>query len=445
MFRLLPLALVCVVCSSVPRACAQFWQEESFAIVEEHDPREDAEMARRLQKMGMSGLQTLLDDLLPDTAEPKKVTVSEATIRQWIDRLGDDRFAVRETASRQLAELGTGASPFLVRAAQSKDPETAWRAACILRQWDSGKYLDRTASIGVFQIYCSSLRDEAMLRELARRTAMALGAGVYTDSRHTILSRAAVALVQSGNDQYTEPLVPLLKHADLDVAMLVANAAAEGAVQSSRGKCPRLLIESLRSPRTEVVQSALNHSYAFHVLKRDTEFQEALMNVFRTATPSLKIAVAGPLTQVFGVAEARRYLLSQLTVDYSDQCMAALSLVACQEHPGIEPDDELLGALRPLLKSRDASIRTSAAYTLATYGGEKVVRSLMPLLGQEDMDVSHCLLQQADRKMLRRVLAEAAASKDNNSKARAAANKLLKHLDKPDSDGSDFDVIEPEQ
>lgn len=63
-------------------------------------------------------------------------------IALWIKQLGDDSFAVREKASKQLWEAGRAAEPALQEAAQSKDVEVSRRARNLLDRFKWGIYAD---------------------------------------------------------------------------------------------------------------------------------------------------------------------------------------------------------------------------------------------------------------------------------------------------------------
>ena len=54
--------------------------------------------------------------------------------RRWIRELSDESFRVRETATREIWELGESALPALTEAAASQDPEQSYRARDLLRK-----------------------------------------------------------------------------------------------------------------------------------------------------------------------------------------------------------------------------------------------------------------------------------------------------------------------
>ena len=70
----------------------------------------------------------------PEAAAAAPTAEGRRQIAAWVEQLGDDRFAVREAATRNLVRLGQAASEELLRAAQSDDAEVAARARKVLSQ-----------------------------------------------------------------------------------------------------------------------------------------------------------------------------------------------------------------------------------------------------------------------------------------------------------------------
>jgi hypothetical protein len=76
-------------------------------------------------------------------------TLSPADLGQvevWVRQLGDERFARREEASRQLARRGPSVRPFLRAALRDPDREVARRAAACLEEIDAGPGVSVTAA-----------------------------------------------------------------------------------------------------------------------------------------------------------------------------------------------------------------------------------------------------------------------------------------------------------
>ncbi len=84
-------------------------------------------------------------------------------ISRWVEELGDDTFAVRESASAKLRAAGAPAETTLEKAAQSKDPEVARRAKMILAEFRWGIYPNTPDSVvQLIRGYQSAARSEKL-------------------------------------------------------------------------------------------------------------------------------------------------------------------------------------------------------------------------------------------------------------------------------------------
>jgi hypothetical protein len=79
------------------------------------------------QEVTDAALLTFVRKQTPDATKLKQA-------RSWVQKLGDDRFAVREQASAELVALGPVAVPFLREAAKDDDREVVRRARECLKQ-----------------------------------------------------------------------------------------------------------------------------------------------------------------------------------------------------------------------------------------------------------------------------------------------------------------------
>jgi tetratricopeptide (TPR) repeat protein len=78
-------------------------------------------------------------------------------IAQWIEQLGDSRFAARENASKKLWQAGAAAESDLEKATKSDDPEVVRRARDLLDKFRWGIYPDTPADIvALIRTYQSS-------------------------------------------------------------------------------------------------------------------------------------------------------------------------------------------------------------------------------------------------------------------------------------------------
>ena len=80
-----------VIVGLLPLAAAHGQQENSeiLSILADMVGQEYQFKPDRLHGMGVEGLSAVLDELLPDTAEPKNVDLPEDTIARLIDQLAD--------------------------------------------------------------------------------------------------------------------------------------------------------------------------------------------------------------------------------------------------------------------------------------------------------------------------------------------------------------------
>jgi tetratricopeptide (TPR) repeat protein len=78
-------------------------------------------------------------------AAPPEPTAEQ--VARWVEQLGDNRFDVRQEASRHLWETGRAAEPALAQAAQSTDVEVRRRANDLLDRFRWGIYPDTPADV----------------------------------------------------------------------------------------------------------------------------------------------------------------------------------------------------------------------------------------------------------------------------------------------------------
>lgn len=369
--------------------------------------------AGQLERRGMEGLCEILDELLPDTAAPPVLRTPTAQVNELISQLGNDQFRVRQSAMERLRDLGEGARPLLMRAAKSDNAEISWRAVRILRAWDARKYADKPQHMEAYSAYCRLLRDESRLKELLRRTTQALEHGLWGETRQQVLVHSAAALLRADKEEYAAPLRPFLDRGDLQIAMLILEAAGD-AVQNAtpasfeRSQAMDLIVRAIGSPREELAIVAINH--AGYLIERsrsaDSPLRKALQAAFEGTNEAVRFQAACVLVQRCKSEAARDFVLGQLQAGDVSRKYAALSMLQSQPPHKAEPDRKLLDALQPLLNDADMNSRMMAVNVLSTYAGPEVVRRLLPLLGEKKeghiaMHVAQQLRQQPDKKLLR--------------------------------------------
>ncbi|MDP7252755.1 MAG: hypothetical protein QGF00_24335, partial [Planctomycetota bacterium] len=82
--------------------------------------------------MNLAALLILLAPA-PGQGEEIPIILGDDDLKQMVLRLGAETFQEREDASKSLRKAGAAASPFLIEATKSKDPEVRARAASLLR------------------------------------------------------------------------------------------------------------------------------------------------------------------------------------------------------------------------------------------------------------------------------------------------------------------------
>src|SRR5207248_56105 len=85
------------------------------------------------QSLRAAGVATDGPGLLAFFRRRTPAAAERAALEALVRRLGGDRFADRQEASRQLRAAGPRAAPLLVRALRDDDPEVARRAEELLR------------------------------------------------------------------------------------------------------------------------------------------------------------------------------------------------------------------------------------------------------------------------------------------------------------------------
>ena len=111
-------------------------------------------------------LGLVLRPSLPAAGPPAGATPSQ--IARWVEQLGDDSFAVREAATKQLREVGAAAETALQAALKSTDVEVSRRAKTILEQFRWGIYPDTPeAVVKLIRSYQSAAGSEK--RDLVRK------------------------------------------------------------------------------------------------------------------------------------------------------------------------------------------------------------------------------------------------------------------------------------
>jgi len=418
-------AVAGAVLAAATGARGQTADPEMLSILADMVSQQNAFRPERLHALGLDGLRAVLDEVLPETAEPAELTANSDEIAKRIEQLGDANYQTRRAATEKLVRLGRAVEPQLVEAARRPDPEISWRARRILRHWEKRQTEDKSRYLPALAVYAAGIDDEPRLREILRRTQLALKSGLRESSRQQVLRQCIVPLARAGKDEYLEPFVPLLKDADVQVAVLVVGAVGEG---SRGGRFPDLLVEALRSDRPEVATAAVYQVRASTDESRREELEPLLLETFRRSNDALKLQAATVLLHKYDSAEGRDYLLERAEGADRNARYQALSALATTDNSGKEIDKRVLEVLRRQIRSKESTTRRLAARALARYRGDEVLTSLVPLLADEQRStaayVRQMLLGYPDKEALRKRL-KAASEDHGDEKLRAAAGELL--------------------
>jgi len=376
-----------------------------------------------LHAMGYEGLSAVLDRLLPDTARPAAgaADTADETVDRIIARLGDERFLVRESATRELIELGRAVRPRLIEAAGHADAEIRWRARSILRKWEIEVKEDKSRFVAGFEAYCEGIQGQRRIEELAERARLVLDGGAPDGARRQIVTACMAAVARNGDDRYTDRFRPLLEHEDVQVPVLVVRAI--GAAVADRD-CPVLLLDALADDRRETVMEAMRWAPHCGDGPHKSDVRRLLIGLFEGEDEELKLQVSFPLMSVFDDPRAADYLLAQLAGPDEQRRSQAFDWIGDAGNFGKPASAKLLDAMGPLLQSPDHRVRRQALRTLSIYSGEEVVKRLIPMLADPNASIAGeavpRLRHQRDKEMLRRVLAEAAENGDGRIRTKAA-------------------------
>jgi HEAT repeat protein len=408
-------------------------ESEIRGLLSEMAAREHQFKPARLHKLDLPGLVAVLDELLPDTAAPSEMRASREDVQRIVARLGDDSPRIREAATKELFALGPAAAPWVQAAVHDADAEISWRATRVLRAWESRKWEDKTQYIGGFSVYAAGIRDDARLRELARRTSAALDSGVPENGRYAILEVCVRTIGSSGKDEYVDLLRPLLKHNDVQVAVQVTQWVAESTASYPGTRfCPALLLEALKADRAEVALSAVQWAGNCGDTPRKAEIERLLIALFEGKNEDLKFQACAPLIRTYHHSAALDYLLQQAKSADLNRRYAALSWGGAPRQR-TAPDKKILDALVELLKSPDGHTRYMAVLALSSYSGEEVVKHLLPMLADTyniiPNELGNRLQQQPDKAMLRRLLSAFKDDAGQKDKVRQQAAAILQDLE----------------
>ena len=388
----------------------------------------------KLHKGGLKTLEALLDHLLPDTIPVEPASVSQAQAQQWLEQLGDEDYRTREDATQKLISLGESFKALVKKALDDEDIEIRTRAQLILSTWEAARQNPESRNVGIysgaFGVYVDGITDPECLRELARRVRRGVKCGLpATKGELRLFEHCLRVVAESGDDATCNILTPLLEHEDPAVAVWVVKQVG---AYSDNNYFPELLLVALASDVEDIVSEAISWTPNCWDEDRAPLVVRHLTRIFEGDNETLKFKACFPLMHGHHDRRAVAYLIEQTQSADPVRARRAISWLgdSCNHRKKAYP--ALLEALVPLLSCKDPVTRRTAADALGTYLGEEVVKQLIPLLADDEniivMETRQNLLEQKDKVMLRRLLAQA-QTESPNPLVRERAAALLKALD----------------
>ena len=306
-------------------------------------------------------------------------------LRSMVEHLQAEDPFVRGRAAAAIIELGPLVRPRLEKAlADTPLSNRLWLEAMVVR-WETERIPDIGRSRSHFSIGFISVKDPNSLDLMAERVHYILKQGRPKSKRQQFVLRMLMALGRSGDDRYSDLLMPLLEHPDVRVAVTVVRGLGAG---RNLRYIPPLLLKALESPRIEIAKTAIGYSTSLWGRKRVKAVRAALVRHFQGDNEELKFKAAFALMHDRGDPEATAYILSQTQSPDRKRARYAIGRIGDSCNSGKPLYPELLDALVPYLKSDDAKLRRAAAVALCTYTGQQMVWLVVPSLNDPDSTVS---------------------------------------------------------
>ncbi len=362
-----------------------------------------------LIKHGLPGMRAVLNQILPEVADDQEAHAKQTA--QLIKQLGDDTFKRREAASAALRQFGAASTELLRQALEHPDPEVRARARVLLDEMEQPR--DAKTLRGL-QIYLTKQRDDECLRELARRLNVAMEARLDLTTKQKTLEICLLSLslalrdcVQA--DQVQAVFLPLLKlkdHAPAIFVMQHNRGTAEYLTPLHRGALASDSPELIRTALRTMTRQAANKEHrplikaALEKYFDGSEESRDLQNENLLRDGDFLFLITLDAGQDDKLAKARQRLFAKLEKGNQLESLAVMKLLGNQDSLLKPMDPELLAAVKPHLKSRDAQFRASAARLLAMYESEGV----LPLLLQAFADPASYVWQTSGESLTRQHL-----------------------------------------
>ncbi|MFZ5828813.1 MAG: HEAT repeat domain-containing protein [Planctomycetota bacterium] len=382
-----------------------------------------------LLAFGPEGLAAVFDQILPETAEEQALGDMAEMHRPLIEQLGAESFQVREAATEQLRALGRSAYAAVKRATASTDPEISWRAVRILRDWEMQNARDPSRYVPALMQFFRRMDDSRYYEIITERMLKTLSERAVDGGRQNLVRECIRTLASADDPKYLLRLQPIIETGPTQSAELLLQSIA---MAPGERECPQLVLDALESKRDDVAIAAVDALTRFYRSDRSEELRQRLTKVFENGANKVKFRAARPLIQTFDDERAWEFTI-QLAKESTDRNEQYQAIQLLGERPSRDeaPKPKVLEAFRELIAAEDVNVRHMALSVLGRFKGEDVVALLISALGDENSNVGteagRRLMQQSDKKELRRMLTEASEHHDN-TKVRTQAKKLLESL-----------------
>lgn len=307
---------------------------------------------------------------------------------QWVEQLGDDRFAVREQATAKLWAKGNAALPRLRELTKSLDPEQAVRARELVRKIEMGIFPDTDPELlAIIEEYptASASTKNALIRELQNRRAWRQMLKLYQEESNPAIrkqqqrsmERIAVhaAREKLGQGEKAEAL-ELLEMAPYTPASLLALAE----FHRLQGSLDEEMEKALGKPGTEMAAwRCAMHRSAGNLEQAVREATAAKQDHLAAA---LNVLTGDPLPWLDRLSREPKKGQSRRL---SDRVPILYARLAAQRWRGDAMNQQALEELRGMLQNRSSQYRRiarSALFMLSeTEIGEAALIKESPMRG----------------------------------------------------------------
>ena len=366
-----------------------------------------AALVDRLLARGPEGLERVLDVYFPESSPVSDRAAIEALVRD----LNSDDYGTCRRAAQRLYELGPAIGPRIQEHRLDWGPAVRLWIHSVQEAWDYTPIRGLDDDQPRLADRLDQVKTPELLAVLARRAVAVLEKPPLDPIQERTVFLLLAPLAKSGDDRYSDLLMPYLRHPDVKVAVLVTKAMGCG---RDNRYWPPLMSGALQSDRPEVVSQAVTWSPNCWDDRRRDEVRRLLRRVFEGTNEGLKFEACFPLMHGYQDTDARAYLIAQTRSPNRERAQTAMGWLGDIRNAHRLPEPGLVESIAPYLKSADDELRRRAAETLSIYGGEPAMRAVIPLLVDKEKIIvdatTRNLLDQRDKTTLRRVLKESLAA-----------------------------------